>query len=388
VKEHPLEGIRVLDLGMAAVGPIAAQYLGMLGADVIKVEQPTGDLLRRGDLVSRSYGFTGNNHSKRGITLDLKNDDDRQTALKLVETADVLIENFRSPEILERLGLGWDVISELNPRLIYLQSSAYGWGPMSGHPSNDWTSQAFAGATSVSGQLGGAYEFVRNTSSLDWTGAYVNLQAILIALYVRERSGRGRRIQNSQLMSSMFTGITRLAEVFATGVAPKPMGMARSNIVPDQAFATADGYVTVSVPHNGFWTKLCAALGRDDLRDDPRFRTAWLRVTNREALVPLLESIFATKPTSHWVDLLRQHDVPVGELQKEPTLGASMLADPQIMAEELVTHYDTHWGPLVTSTPQWKFDKTEGRITRPAPRFGEHQEEIVAELTGVTLGSG
>lgn len=383
----PLAGIRVLDLGMAAVGPIAAEYLGMLGADVIKVEQPTGDLLRRGDLVARSYGFTGNNHSKRGITLDLKNDDDRQIALKLVKTTDILIENFRSPEILERLGIGWEVISELNPRLIYLQSSAYGWGPMTGHPSNDWTSQAFGGATSVSGQPGGAYEFVRNTSSLDWTGAYVNLQAVLIALYQRERTGRGLRIQNSQLMSSMYTGITRLAEVFATGEAPKPLGMGRTNIVPDQAFATTDGYITVSVPHNGFWTKLCAALEREDLRDDPHFSTNRERVANRDALVSELEAIFATHPSDHWLTLLREHDVPVGEFQHAETLAKSMLADAQITAEALVTDYENHWGPLVTSTPQWKFDKTEGAITRPAPKFGEHQEELMTELTGMTSGA-
>ncbi len=386
MKPMPLEGIRVLDLGMAAVGPIAAEYLGMLGADVIKVEQPSGDLLRRGDLVARSFGFTGNNHSKRGITLDLKSNDDRQIALQLVKTADILIENFRSPEILERLGLGWEVISELNPRLIYLQSSAYGWGPMTGHPSNDWTSQAFAGATSVSGQPGGAYEFVRNTSSLDWTGAYVNLQTLLVALYQRERTGKGMRIQNSQLMSSMFTGITRLAEVFATGEAPQPLGMGRTNIVPDQAFATSDGYMTVSVPHNGFWAKLCAALSRDDLRDDARFATNRQRVANRDALVPILESIFAGDSTAHWLSLLREHDVPCGEFQSGATLAESMLEDPQITAEELVTHYDTHWGELVTSTPQWKFDKTEGGITSPAPRFGEHQHEIMTELTGFASG--
>src|SRR5262249_51778394 len=136
IMQQPLEGIRILDLGMAAVGPIAAEYLGELGADVIKVEQPTGDILRRGDLVTRSTGFTGNNPSKRGITLDLKSDDDRRIALALVRTADVLMENFRSPEVLERLGLGWEVLHATNPRLIYLQSCAYGWGPMMGMPSN------------------------------------------------------------------------------------------------------------------------------------------------------------------------------------------------------------------------------------------------------------
>jgi CoA:oxalate CoA-transferase len=385
--KQPLAGIRVLDLGMAAVGPIAAEYMGMLGADVIKVEQPTGDMLRRGDLVARSYGFTGNNHSKRGISLNLKDEGDRAIALDLVRSADILIENFRSAEILERLGLGWDVMSAANPRLIYLQSSAYGWGPMTGKPSNDWTSQAFAGATSVTGQPGGPREFVRNTSSLDWTGAFINLEAMLIALYIREKTGRGMRIQNSQLQSSLFTGITRLAEVLAGDAAPGPMGMARPNIVPDQAFATADGHITVSAPHNGFWAKLCRVIGREDLLADPRFASNRLRVANREALVPQLEAVFRSDTSDNWLARLRDADVPCGGFQKGPTLGASLREDPQVQAERLVTDLDSHWGPMLTAQPMWRFDKTEARITRPAPRFAEHQEEVIAESRAVSAGA-
>jgi crotonobetainyl-CoA:carnitine CoA-transferase CaiB-like acyl-CoA transferase len=387
LKPKPLEGIRVLDLGMAAAGPIAAEYLGVLGADVIKVEQPKGDILRRGDLVNRSYGFTGNNYCKRGISLNLKSDDDRQIALRLVKTADVLMENFRSPEILERLGLGWDVLHATNPRIIYLQSSAYGWGPLMGMPGNDWTTQAFGGTTSISGQPGGAWEFARNSCSLDWFGAHVNLEAILTALYVREKTGKGVRIETAQLRSIMFATVSRLAEYFATGESPRPMGMARPNIVPDQAFATSDGYVTVTAPHNGFWAKLCAAIGRPDLENDPRFRTNRDRVANREALIAILDPLFRRQPSAHWVELLRKADVPAGEFQTEATLAESLMADPQVQAEHLVADFPNHWGPLVTAQPHWRFDKTEARIDRPAPRFAEHQQEIMTELMALDAGS-
>ena len=153
--DTPLTGIRVLDFGMAAVGPIAAEYLGWLGADVIKVESPAGDMVRRGKGGYDDWGghtFLGNNIGKRGIVLDLKDDGDRATALALAKTADVLLENFRSPDVLPRLGLPWERLREANPRLIYLQSSAFGpRGPMVGKPSVEWITQAFGGVTSVQG---------------------------------------------------------------------------------------------------------------------------------------------------------------------------------------------------------------------------------------------
>jgi crotonobetainyl-CoA:carnitine CoA-transferase CaiB-like acyl-CoA transferase len=381
--DGPLTGIRVLDFGMAAVGPIAAEYLGELGADVIKIESPQGDMVRRGKPTMRGMGhtFLGNNLTKRGIVLDLKQDGERKIALELVATADVLIENFRSPEVMERLGLGYARLSAINQRLIYLQSSAYGpRGPMHGMVSNDWFAQASSGATSVTGQPGGLPEFSRGTASLDWVGAFVNLEAVLIALYVRERTGRGMMVQTSQFQSAMVAGTTRIAEYLATGVPPRPMGSARPNIVPDQAFAAADGYFTVSVPHDGVWWRLCDALGRADLRDDLRFATNSGRVDHRDALIPLLEEVFRAGTRGDWVRLLRRAGVPAGEFQTGRTLSASLLAHPQVQAERMVSVLDTPWGAMATAEPHWRFDKTRPRITRPSPAHGEHQEEILVEL--------
>jgi len=195
----------------------------------------------------------------------------------------MLIENFRSFEVMERLGLGYDRLAAINPRLIYLQSSAYGpRGPMKGMTSNDWFAQASAGATSVNGERGGRPQFVRGTASLDWNGAFFNLEAVLIALYIRERTGRGLRVQTSQFQSSVVASTTRMAEYLACGAPPRPLGSARAHIVPDQAFATADGYLTVTALNEGLWAKLCAAIERPDLGDDPRFATNAARVANRE----------------------------------------------------------------------------------------------------------
>ncbi|MGE3856685.1 MAG: CaiB/BaiF CoA transferase family protein [Dehalococcoidia bacterium] len=383
--EAPLKGIRVLDFGMAAVGPISAEYMGFLGADVIKIESPSGDIVRRGKGGAAGWAghtFLGNNIGKRGIILDLKNDEDRQIALDLVKTADIVEENFRSPEILERLGLGWDVISKINPRVIYLQSSAFGpAGPMVGKPSNDWVTQAYGGLTSVTGEPGGKAEFSRGTSSLDWNGAMVNLEALLLALYVRNRTGKGLRINTSQFQSTLITATTRIAEYVATQVAPGPLGSARPNIVPDQAFPTADGWVSVSAVNNRLYQRLCAAIGREDLATDARFATPAARVEHRDALVNELTTVFGTKPSAAWVTALREARVPVGEFQQYDTLAESLLNHPQVQAQGLVTILEqTGGGDILSQQPHWKFDKTQASIQRPTPLFGEHQDEVMAEL--------
>ena len=381
--DAPLAGIRVLDFGMAAVGPISAEYLAWLGADVIKIESPSGDMVRRGKggMDWAGHTFNGTNIGKRGIILDLKKDEDRETALALAKTADVLLENFRSPAILERLGLGWSKLHELNPRLIYLQSSAFGpVGPLDGKPSVEWVTQAYGGATALQGPKGGPPEFSRGTSSLDWNGAMINTEAMLIALYVRARTGQGMRVQTSQFQSTLIAGTTRIAEYLATGVVPERLGSARANIVPDQSFQTADGWITVTAPHDRLWQKLCAAIERADLATDARYATMAARVEQRSVLVPTLEETFRTRTSAEWVTRLRAAQVPVGEYQKQATLADSLLENPQVQAEKMVSILKMEGGEFVTAEPHWHFDKTQARWLRPAPSFGEHQAEVMAEL--------
>ena len=390
--EAPLAGLRVLDFGQAAVGPVAAEYLGWLGADVIKVEPPRGDTVRgtKPSLRGTGHTFLGNNLGKRGVVLDLKDSADRAQAQRLVATADVLIENFRSPEVMRRLGLGWEALRERNPRLIYLQGSAYGpRGPMHGMTSNEWFSQAASGLTSVTGEDGGRPQFSRGTATLDWIGAFTNLQAILTALWVRERTGRGTFVQTSQLQSAVAGAASRIAECFADrangdpaeGSAPRPMGSARPNVVPDQAFAASGGgYVAVSVPHDGFWPKLLGALGGGGPLADPRFATNRGRVEARGELLPLLAARFRERDAEEWERRLRAADVPAAACQRGPTLSASLLEHPQARALGLVTVLDTPYGAMASAAPHWRWDRTAARIGGPAPRLGEHTAEVLAAL--------
>ena len=385
--DAPLSRLRVLDFGQAGVGPVAAEYLGWLGAEVIKVEPPTGDVVRnpKPTLRGTSHIFLGANLNKRGVVLDLKDDAERELALRLIDTADVLVENFRTPEVMRDLGLGYEVLRERNPRLIYLQGSAYGSrGPMRGMICNEPFAQASGGLTSVTGEEGGRGQFSRGTATVDWCAASMNLEAILVALYVRERTGRGTFIQTSQLESTIVGATSRIAEYFATGETPRPLGSARVNVVPDQAFASADGYIAVCVPHDGFWPKLCAALERDDLREDPRFATNRGRVERRAELVPTLEDCFRERTSAAWVERLRGADVPVAEYQTGVTLSDGLLAHPQVQAEDLLTVLDTPYGAMPSAQPHWRFDKIEARITRAAPHLGEHNAEVFAELDAAT----
>lgn len=380
----PLEGVRVLDFGMAAVGPISTTYLGVLGADVIKIEQPSGDIVRRPTGVTmKGMGttFIGNNCTKRGIVLDLKQEGDRAIAYELVRRAHVVMDNFRSGDVMVRLGLGYDVLSGINPQIIYLQSSAYGnVGPMKGMVSYDHMTQAAGGYVSMNGRPGGRPECSRGTARLDWNAANINCIGLLIALYVAKRTGRGMYIETNQFHSTVMAGLTRFAEYFATGVPPAPMGSARPNIVPDQAFGTALGYISVSVLNDRIWRRFCEALGLGDVATDRRFATNPARVAHRDELVPLLEDVFSKKAAWQWARTLREHRVPCGEFFQDRPETHLLMEHPQVIANHMADTIETPWGRMDTHFAHWRFSKSATSITRPAPMLDEHREEILAEL--------
>src|SRR5581483_3316847 len=236
------------------------------------------------------------------------------------------------------------------------------------------------GATSVTGQAGGPFEFVRGIAQFDWNGAMINLEAMLTALYVRERTGRGMMIETSQFQSSLVAGTTRFAEYFATGQAPTPLGSGRPNLVPDQAFATADGYINVSVPHEGFWKKFCDAIGRADWQSDARFATNAARIENRNALIAELTPIFRTQPTGYWLWQLRKHDAPCGQYCSDDLVSNVLQQHPQVQANKMMTIIESQWGPMHSAMPHWRFSKTPAAITRPSPALDEHHHEIVTQV--------
>jgi crotonobetainyl-CoA:carnitine CoA-transferase CaiB-like acyl-CoA transferase len=381
----PLRGLLVLDFGQAAVGPIAAEWLGMLGATVIKVEAPKGDFVRWATPLIDGMGttFIGNNLTKLGVVVDLKTVDGLERAKQLIASADVLIENFRSPAIMERLGLGYEVMAAANPRLIYVQASAFGReGPWVGMFSHEWIAQTVSGFVSVTGDDEGVPEWSRATANQDWNGAMMNLAVVLAGLIRREQTGRGMMIETAQLGSSIFAGITRFAELFATGRAPRPMGSARPNLVPDQAFKTADGYINVCIPAEKFWSKLSEALGDSALKGE-RFATNDARVANREELTFVLSQIFQSHRSKEWITQLRAAGVPCGVHEYERRQSDVLLEDEQARANSMLQRVATPHGEIRSQAPHWRFEKTPTEIRRGCPVLGQDTDRVFAQLPSV-----
>jgi crotonobetainyl-CoA:carnitine CoA-transferase CaiB-like acyl-CoA transferase len=378
---RPLDGIRVFDLTVAAVGPWATKLLGALGADVIKVEAPGGDQLSHAvppRINGNSVLYISANHNKRMIELDLKREADRAIALRIVEKSDVFVNNMR-PGAVERLGLGYDVVEKVNPRLVYVLASAYGRsGPMAGEAGVDPTVQAFCGWCSITGPERGRGEMFRHLAHIDLTTATTIVQAVLEALIARERTGRGQRIEIEMLTAAMALQTTRLAEYFATGAQPQPFGSASPTTAPHQAFECEDQrFVAVGVERDEHWPGLCRALKLPDLMADERFASNPLRVANRAALVAILEKRFKSKPAGWWMIRLTKEKVPHGPLM----VFNELRYHPQVLDNQHIVEIDTpYWGRLTVDGVPWKFSRTVAGPIRAGGKPGEHTAEVFAEL--------
>jgi crotonobetainyl-CoA:carnitine CoA-transferase CaiB-like acyl-CoA transferase len=381
-----LDGIRIFDLTVAAVGPWATKLLGELGADVIKVEAPGGDALSHSvppKIKGSSVLYISGNYNKRMIELNLKNEVDRATALKIVEKSDVFVNNMR-PGAVERLGLGYDVVSRVNPKIVYVVACAYGRvGPMAQEAGIDPTVQAFCGWCGITGPENGRGEMFRHLAHIDLTTATIVTQAVLQGLLARERTGKGQRIEVEMLRAAMAIQTNRLAEYFATGAQPRPLGSAASTTVPHQAFECEDSrYVAAGVVNEDQWPGFCRALKLHDLISDARFVSNPLRVENRAELIPIIAARFKTKPAAWWIVRLTKEKVPNG-----PFLTFDELRyHPQVIANGHIVEIDTrHWGKLNVDSLPWKFDRTPAGPIRAGGLPGEHTAEVLAEL-GITAG--
>ncbi len=377
--DRPLAGIRILDLTHAAVGPWAAMLLGSLGADVIKIEHPEGDIIRLVPPNQRGLGvvYSHCNLNKRGLILDLKKPEHLEVVYKLVEKADIFMENMR-PGTVERLGLGYEQVVRINPRLIYASAAAWGrTGPMSEMGGADPSVQAFCGWASITGAPGGKGELFRHFAHLDLTTSSFFVGAILQALLVREQTGRGMRIDLTMLGSAINLQVTRVAEFFATGKTPPPMGSACTTTVPHQAFLCQDKrWLVVGVVNDEQWRGLCRALGLGELATDPRFATNPARVTNRDRLIPILEQVFSTKPATWWMIRLAKEGVPNGLF-----LGFHELRFHQhVVQNQFIVEMEVpHQGRLLVGGLPWRFEKTPARLS-PPPAPGQHNEEVLREF--------
>ena len=354
----PLEGIKVLDISGGAAGPIAASLLAELGADVIKVEAPWGDFVRNRAPYKNGVDLmvTGFSRSKRSLVLDLTTDRDRALMMQLVEWADIFLENFKGGTV-ERMGLGYDDLRAVNPRIIYASSGSYGSrGPLRSKSTMGNTSVMFSGWGSISGPPGGRGETPRNGGiAADPVSPTFFTTDILLALYHRERTGVGQKVDTAQILTSVAFLQTRAQQFFATGEQPALRGSASDFLVPSEAFATADDFLAVEAPTDGTWRRLCNALG-----------------------VPELAAIFKSRPIAHWLSALRAVEVPCARVS---TTFDDLYADPQVQANQLVFEMDHPVaGPLKTSAVPWEFSRTPAEVKSLGPMLGEHSAEIREEF--------
>jgi glutaryl-CoA transferase len=377
-----LAGIRVIDLSHQAAGPWCTSLLGDLGADVVKVEKPgRGDGIRYADRTGRlppeigGLNFQGLNRNKRGVTIDIGQDAGAELVRRLVRQADVLVENFR-PGVMERHGLGWDVLRETNPRLVYCSITAFGpRGPLAQKPGMDLILQATGGLMGHTGEAGGPPIKSAPPVADITTGIYAAL-GIAAALRERERSGRGQRVEVAMLdaVVSLFSDIA--ANVLTDGQRYGKFGSGHPDLVPYQAFPARDGWFIVACLTNAFFKRLCAAIGREDLLADPRFATNDLRVQHRDEIVPLLSEVFRTRPCGEWIALLESHDIPACRVN----LLEDILAHPQIEANGAIAERtDGRRGRIRTLTPPVKLSATPTGVERLAPALGEHTDEVLSE---------
>lgn len=375
----PLEGIRVLELSRHLAGPFAAMTLGDLGADVVKVEPPgRGDDTRSFPPYwnGESTYYLSANRNKRSITLDLSTEAGQEVARSLATRSDILIENFR-PGTTERWGLGYEQLREINPRLIYCTISAVGSdGPDSNRSGVDLLMQAYGGLMSITGEEHGAPVRV-GTSVVDLTAGANAVQGILAALYLRERTGAGQRIESSLLEGQVSWLTYHAVAYFASGEAPGRLGSFHASVAPYGAFPTNDGYLVVAVATDALWRRFCGALEHPELVEDPRFAKNVERCANRDELHAELLPILAERSAAAWADAMDQAGVPCSPVNTLDTV----LSLPQVLHREMVVDIPREDLPdLRLPGVAIKLSDTPGSVRMPPPRLGEHADEILAAL--------
>jgi len=376
-----LKGIRVLDSGAFTIGPAAAAILGGLGAVVIRIEPPHIDGLMHVGTFQKGAGtgYISSHFNKRNIVLNMREPDGLGIAMHLARTADVIIEN-HVPGAMERLGFGYEAVSEVNPSIIYCSCSGYGeTGPMAKLRGADHYVQASSCFASLNGAPCGPPEILRYIAHLDWTSSLTICEGVLMSLIQRERSGEeGQRITTSGFEVSLALQSTRVCEYFATGKEPVRRGSASSTIAPSQAFRTLEGrYVNVSIAHEEDWPNLCNALGIEELEKDPRFSSNTKRMENAQELIPILEEKFASEPLRWWLIHLNRHGVACGLYYDFD----GVCRDPHIQETKGVVMVDTPWGKAAYGNLPLKFSAAPREIVvRGAVEPDHDREEILKEL--------
>ncbi|RAI02440.1 CoA transferase [Acuticoccus sediminis] len=377
----PLAGIRVLDFSRILSGPYATMVLADLGADVVKIEEVgKGDDVRafppmQGPL---SHYFIALNRNKRSIALNLKTEKGKEIAKALAASSDIVIENFR-PGVMDRLGLGYDVLSADHPELIYCSISGFGAGsPLAGKPAFDIVTQALSGLMSVNSEPGAAPNRLGLPMG-DMAGSIFCVFGVLAALHERSVTGRGKRLDVAML-DSLIGMLGYLSQIyFVSGAPPKAVGTKHASIVPYGAFPTADGHVIVACLTEGFWKSFARCLDMPELLADPRFAEYTQRLAHREALEGLIEARMRTATTEHWLERLDAFDVP-----NAPILDVGeALEQEHVAARGLVAAMDhPSAGRLRMVKGPIRFDGEGLEPRLPPPLLGEHSFDVLRDVLG------
>ena len=375
----PLSGMVVLDLSQIMAGPVCTMTLADMGADVIKVEKPQGgdDARRMGPpfIQGWSAGFLAVNRNKRSLAIDLRGEPGRGVFFKLLEQADVVVENFR-PGVMSRLGLDYHSLSAVRPSLVYCSISGFGGtGPYSARGGFDLVAQGMSGLMSITGHPGSPPAKV-GVPITDISAGLMAANGILCAYIHALKTGQGQQVDTSIFEAGIAYTVWESSVYFAEGTVSGPLGSAHRLSAPYQAFQTSDGYINIAAPTQPTWESLCRAIGMVELADDPRFKIPADRKVNESELAQLLEGVFSQKPTEYWLDTLERAGVVAGPIYD---IG-QVYRDPQVHARQMIVDLeDPDFGTLHNIGVPVKLSASPGRIRSRAPALGEHSREVLLD---------
>ena len=381
----PLEGVKILDLSHALAGPFCSTMLADFGAQVVKIEPPgSGD-------IARAWGsplpggetdyFASLHRNKQGMVLDLKNPQGKETFLRMVERADIVLENYR-PGALVRLGLDYETARKRNPGIIYCSISGFGQnGPYRDRPALDLILQAESGMISVTGQSGG-HGARAGVSIADLTAGMNAAFGIMLALRAKEKSGIGQSVDVSMMEGQLALLSTMISNYCGTGEVPRPMGTAYKALLPYQTFQTKTRDLALAVGSEKLWKIFCPIIGCPELADDPRYNTNVQRAENRESLIAKLQQVFLTRSYEEWETVLTKNGIPVGAINDL----AQVVDHPQVKARNSIVDVEhPRAGKIRVVGVPVRLSATPGSVRTPSPALGEHTAEVLRELLGLDV---
>jgi len=377
----PLKGLKVLDLSRVLAGPYATMMMADFGANVYKIEPPkVGDDSRAfGPFVGKeSAYYMSLNRNKRSMVLDFKKQSNIDVFKEMVKNADVVVENYK-PGTMEKFGIGYDVLKEINPKIIYAACSGFGHtGPYKEKPAYDIIVQAMGGIMSITGQEGGEPTRVGASVGDVFAGIFT-AYAIMLAVYHREKTGEGQKIDVAMLDCQVAILENAIARYVTSGDVPKPIGNRHPSITPFASYTAKDGFVIVGAGNDRLWEKLCTTIDRMDLFKHPKFDTNPNRTQNVKELAVELNKTLKEKTIAEWITILEAVGVPCAPINTIDKI----VNDPQIKAREMIVEVEHPVaGKLKMPNVPFKMSKTPGGVTAPAPLLGQHTNELLNEMFG------